>query len=250
MTRIIAAVEPVLEDLGYQEHDSTFIRSIQPDGLVHVVDFQHSRSGAGLIRDSGEFQARVLSPVCGPPFTVNLGVWLPGVSQFPPGPAQDMTGKAICAADCLIRDRIGRMLPDRPGDWWWPVSADGEAGEVIARALAGYGLPWLSRFTSWNEMLFRFETGPTEAPAFFAPPARLLAMRMRLARGERDQAVQDFTSQLEYLITKTPRGGPGAETASGFLGFMEQVAQAHNLDVDVHAYAADIGRRAARNPAS
>jgi hypothetical protein len=161
MTRIIAAVEPVLEDLGYQEHDSTFIRSIQPDGLVHVVDFQHSRSGAGLIRDSGEFQARVLSPVCGPPFTVNLGVWLPGVSQFPPGPAQDMTGKAICAADCLIRDRIGRMLPDRPGDWWWPVSADGEAGEVIARALAGYGLPWLSRFTSWNEMLFRFETGPS-----------------------------------------------------------------------------------------
>jgi hypothetical protein len=127
---------------------------------------------------------------------------------------------------------------------------DGEAGEVVARAVAGYGLPWLGRFTSWNEMLLRFETGPAEKPAFFAPPARLLAMRMRLAHRERDQAVQDFTSQLDYLIAQKPRGRPDAGTAFDFLGFMEEVAMAHNLDVDVQAYAADTRKRAPRNPVS
>src|SRR5580692_3633385 len=74
MRPVFAAVQPVLKDLGYRRSGSTFQRTIEPDGLVHVVEFQR---GGFINTVPGE--RRVTTQYGG--FTVNLGVWLPGVSQ-------------------------------------------------------------------------------------------------------------------------------------------------------------------------
>jgi len=74
MRPVFAAVQPVLKDLGYRRTGSTFQRTIEPDGLVHVVEFQR---GGFIHTVLGE--RRVTTQYGG--FTVNLGVWLPGVRQ-------------------------------------------------------------------------------------------------------------------------------------------------------------------------
>jgi hypothetical protein len=74
MRLVFALVQPVLKDLGYRRIGSTFNRTIEPDGLVHVVEFQRS----GHIQTvPGE---RWVTTQYGG-FIVELGVWLPGIRQ-------------------------------------------------------------------------------------------------------------------------------------------------------------------------
>ena len=232
MRPVFAAVRPVLKDLGYRRSGSTFNRAIEPDGLVHVVDFHRS----GFIQTvPGE---RWVTTQYGG-FTVGLGVWLPGVWQQIRVPEEwddTMERKPISSGSCHVREGLGHFFPI-PCDYHWPV-ADDEAAQVVAAGLTQYGLPWLDRYLSWDQILHQFEDGP--------PGNRLLAMGMRLARGEHDEAQHDFEQHLASLAA-----GPGSRamqilkpdhTVAWFIESLGRIAVAHHFDVDVRAYAAQ-GRR-------
>jgi hypothetical protein len=231
MRPVFAAVQPVLKELGYRRSGSTFNRVIEPDGLVHVVDFQRS----GFIHTvPGE--RWVTTPYGG--FTVELGVWLPGVWQYVYIPRNDaMDLMPMDSARCQLRERLGSFFPV-PCDYHWPV-ADGEAARIVAAGLTEYGLPWLDGYLSWDQVLHQFQDGP--------PGNRLLAMGMRLARGEHDMAERDFEEHLAFLAA-----GPGDRalqvlnpgyTVAWFIESLERHAVAHHFDVDVRAFAAQARRR-------
>jgi hypothetical protein len=125
MKPVFAAVQPVLKDLGYRRSGSTFNRVIEPDGLVHVVDFHRS----GFIHVVPG-KREVTTPYGG--FSVELGVWLPGVSQETVrGDLSDaMDRMPMGSARCHQREGLGHFFPV-PCDYWWPV-ADGEAAQIVA----------------------------------------------------------------------------------------------------------------------
>jgi Domain of unknown function (DUF4304) len=232
MKPVFAAVQPVLMELGYRRSGSTFNRVIEPDGLVHVVEFDRCGSVQTV---PGE---RWVTTQYGA-FFVELGVWLPGVWQQIRVPMEwndAMERKPISSGSCHQRERLGSFFPV-PCDYHWPV-ADGEAAQVVAAGLTEYGLPWLDGYLSWDQVLHQFED---------APGYRLLAMGMRLARGEHDIAERDFEEHLAFLAA-----GPGSRalqvlkpdhTVAWFIESLERIAVAHHFDVDVLAFAAQARRR-------
>lgn len=236
MKSIYAAVQPVLKDAGYRKSGRIFNRRIEPDGIVHVVQFERG----GFIH-TVPGKRDVTTPYGG--FTVEIGVWLPGVTQrmiVPKVWNDAMEGKTIDAGSCALMGRLGSLFPI-PADYWWPVSADEGSGEVVAWALAEYGLPWLGGFVSWDQMLHQFEEGPPDAFGQFRGKVRLLAMCMRLVRGEHDQAERDFIGHLAYLAAKPTDpvhlAVSPSYSISYFIESLERLAIAHHFDVDVYAYA-------------
>jgi hypothetical protein len=237
MRPVFAAVQPVLKELGYRRSGSTFNRVIEPDGLVHVVDFDRCGSVHTV---PGE---RWVTTPYGA-FFVELGVWLPGVWQQIRVPRNDdMDYMPMNSARCHQRERLGSFFPV-PCDYHWPV-ADSEAAQVVAAGLTEYGLPWLDGYLSWDQLLHKFEDGPDRTE--FGPGNRLLAMGMRLARGEHDVAERDFEEHLTRLATR-----PGSRvqhvlnsnyTVAPFIESLERIAVAHHFDVDVQAFAAQARRR-------
>jgi hypothetical protein len=74
--------------------------------------------------------------------------------------------------------------------------------------VANYGFQWLDHFTSLDQILSELEGG-SESPEVgpFKPrTSRLIAMRIRLARGERDLAEADFSDYLCNLPAQSQQG--------------------------------------------
>ena len=235
MKILIATVQPVLKELGFRRRGSTFNRTVAPDGLVHVINVQRG----GYIRlQAADMFGLAPQPYGG--FTVNLGVWLPGVRLPAFDPPDDVTGKTISEGQCHLLERLGRLLPE-PADIWWPL--DEKGSELARAALAGYGLPWLGRFSAWGDTLSQLE-GDFDSSDWSSPPPRLVAMEMRIARGERDQAERVFTEHLEYTALLIPQELPGArEVLAAHFDMLEKIAMAHSFAVDVRAHAASASNR-------
>jgi len=153
-----------------------------------------------------------------------------------------MEGKVVSSSHCHLRERLGSFFPI-PADYWWPVSEDGASGEVVAWGMAEYGLPWLAGFVSWDQILRQFEEGPAEGKH----RVRLLAMCMRIARGQHDEAERDFVEHLTYLATKPSdprlRSLNPDSSVVPFIESLERLAVAHRFTVDVQAYAAQARQR-------
>ena len=178
MKSLITTVQPALKKLGYRRRRSTFNRTVQPDSLVHVINFQ-----MGPFDPPGTVEIPGLRPSLYGRFTINLGVWIPGIPEpgFPS--PKDRTGKIINEYNCHIRIRLGHLLPEQADTWWrLDVPADALASD-ISEAISMYALPWLSRFTDWDDTLHQLETAPAVGSGLISPP-RPIAMSMRQARGE------------------------------------------------------------------
>jgi hypothetical protein len=234
MKTLIATVQPVLKELGFRRRGSSLNRTVAPDGLVHVINVQRG----GYIRlHAADMFGLAPRPYGG--FTVNLGVWLPGVRLSPLDPPDDMTGKTISEAQCRLRNRLGQLLPE-PADIWWPLDAEG--GELARTALTEYGLPWLGRFSTWDDTLSQLEGDP-DSWAWLGPPW-LIAMGMRLARAERDEAERDFAEHLRRLSRPEQQELPGfREALAAHFDMLEKIAMANYFTVDVRAYAATASDR-------
>jgi hypothetical protein len=216
MKTLIATVQPVLKELGFRRRGSSFNRTVAPDGLVHVINVQRG----GYIRlHAADMFGLAPRPYGG--FTVNLGVWLPGVRLSPLDPPDDMTGKTISEAQCRL---------------------DAEGGELARTALTEYGLPWLGRFSTWDDTLSQLEGDP-DSWAWLGPPW-LIAMGMRLARAERDEAERDFAEHLRRLSRPEQQELPGfREALAAHFDMLEKIAMANYFTVDVRAYAAAASNR-------
>jgi hypothetical protein len=221
MNGLVAAIHPGLKRLGYRKRRHTFNRVIQPDGLIHVINFQ-----MGHFDPSGTAEIPGLRPNLYGRFTINLGVCLPGLTE--PGsqaPAQH-SARFINDYNCHLRARIGELLPEAV-DTWWRLNAPADQLVAIVRsAITGRALPWLTRFSTWDDTLRQLEAAPAD-PNWFMSPPRLTAMRMRLARGEHAAAERDFAEHVDASV-KNPRH-------PAHLEFLAKIAAQHSFKVEVAA---------------
>jgi hypothetical protein len=225
MNGLVAAIHPGLKDLRYRKRRNTFNRVIQPDGLIHVIIFQ-----MGAFDPSGT-EIPGLRPNLYGRFTINLGVWLPGLTEpISHVPAQH-GARFINDYDCHLRARIGELLPEAV-DTWWRLSAPGDQlADIVSSAITGHALPWLARFSTWDDTLRQLEAAPAD-PTWFMSSPRLTAMRTRLARGGHAAAERDFADHLDAWV-KNPRNPVHLEV-------LAKIAAQHSFKVEVAAAKAGV----------
>jgi len=114
-----------LKEHGFRKKARTFHR--RTDESTCIVNVQASVSNAG---SAGSF-------------TLNLGVYFPGIEE-------PLTGGAPCDPpreyDCTLRPRLGGLMADSKGDRWWSINAGTELAALsreVAEAWRVYGRPWL-----------------------------------------------------------------------------------------------------------
>jgi hypothetical protein len=221
MNGLVAAIHPGLKDLRYRKRRNTFNRVIHPDGLVHVINFQ-----MGPFDPPGTAEIPGLRPNLYGRFTINLGVWLPGLTEPRSQVSAQHSPSFINDYNCHLRARIGELLPEA-ADTWWRLSAPAdELAAIASSAITGHALPWLARFSTWDDTLKRLEAAPAH-PNWFMSPPRLTAMRMRLARGEHAAAERDFAEHLDAWV-KNPRN-------PSHLEFLAEIAAQQCFKVEVAA---------------
>jgi hypothetical protein len=114
-----------LKDHGYRKKGRTFHG--RTDEATCVVNVQASLSNAG---EAGSF-------------TVNLGVYFPGIEEpLTGGSSSDPPRES----DCTLRQRLGGLMPGSGGDRWWTVAEGSDLSAIshdIAEAWRAYGRPWL-----------------------------------------------------------------------------------------------------------
>jgi Domain of unknown function (DUF4304) len=212
MNGLIGAVQPVLKELHFRKRRHAFNRTVEPDGLIHVISFQ---MGAFWSSPYGRF-------------TINLGVRLPGVAEPGFDAPTDRAGRFINEYNCHLRTRVGELLPQHQ-DTWWPLDTPAdELAATITSAITGYALPWLARFSRWDDPLRQLEQAPAD-PNWFAPPARLTVMEMHLARGNHAAAQQAFKEHLDAYLAR--HGHPG------HLDFLAEIARRNSFNIDIPATA-------------
>ena len=114
-----------LKDHGYRKKGRTFHR--RTDEATCVVNVQASVSNAG---HEGSF-------------TVNLGVYFPGIEEpLRGGSSSDPPRES----ECTLRQRLGGLMPGSGGDRWWTVAKVSDLSAIsdaVAESWRTYGRPWL-----------------------------------------------------------------------------------------------------------
>lgn len=113
-------------------------------------------------------------------FTVNLGIFVPAMTRMGT-PKSDW----INDYNCQLRKRLGEFLPEQADVWWsleHPATAEDVRREVIA-----YGVPWLARFGSYDQIIDVFEA-EGRGPLGMHPAAPLDVADLYMAIGEREKA--------------------------------------------------------------
>jgi hypothetical protein len=192
---------------------------VDPDGIVHVINFQ-----MGPFNPPGTVEIPGLRPNLYGRFTINLGVWLPGIAESgfdpPIGPARAFVNDY----NCQLRARIGELLPEQTDTWWQLDLPGDQIAEIVTTALTGCGFPWLGRFATLDAIVTQLEAAPAD-PNWFMNPPRLTAMKMRLARGQHAQAERDFAEHVD-AYRRNPRN-------PGHLQVLAQIAQANSFAVEL-----------------
>src|SRR5262249_7835333 len=224
MNDLVAAVHPRLKDLRFRKRRHTFNRIIQPDGLIHEINFQ-----MGAFDPPGTAEIPGLRPNLYGRFTINLGVWLPGLTEPGSRSPAHHSARFINDYNCHLRARIGELLPEA-ADTWWRLSAPADQlAAIVSSAITGHALPWLARFSTWDDTLRQLEAAPAD-PNWFLSPARLTPLRRRIGRGEPAAAEQDFAEHVEACV-KNPRN-------PGHFKVLGEIAAQHSFKIDVAAAAA------------
>jgi hypothetical protein len=128
---------------GFRKRGRSYNRDCS-DGIVQVINFQMGQYPIGSDEIPG------LRENLYGMFTVNLGVYLPVVAEIETG---GKPKKFYLAYDCHIRQRLGSL--STPGkDVWWDLNA---APQTIMASLSEMlpvlGLPFLEKFTSYQNCL-------------------------------------------------------------------------------------------------
>jgi hypothetical protein len=108
---------------GYRKKGRTFHRRTEES--VCIVNVQASQSNIG---STGTF-------------TINLGVYFPGIEEPLTGGSPSDPPREY---DCTLRQRLGGLMPETGGDRWWSVGSDvATVSEDVAEAWRVFGRPWL-----------------------------------------------------------------------------------------------------------
>jgi hypothetical protein len=173
-------VSGLMRPLGFKRTGRTYNRA-SPEELVQVVNLQITRPDPvpPTLRAAGELTAP------SDRFTVNLGVWIPEVSdyhQMRPSP------KTVQEYDCQVRTRLGSLTPSR-ADLWWPLDERWpDAAAEVVRLLQELGLPWVERFSTRDGVL----AGWIDQ----APDARIVRAIIEAKRGHHEKARALLAAQV------------------------------------------------------
>jgi hypothetical protein len=165
-------VSGLLRPLGFRKTGRTYNRA-SPEGLVQVINLQITRPDPvpPPLRAAGELTAP------SDRFTVNLGVWIPEVTDYH---RTRPRSKTIQEYDCQVRTRLGALTASGR-DLWWPLDERWpEAAAEVVRSLEELALPWLERFSTRDGVL----AGWIDQ----APDARIVRAIIQAKRGHHDEA--------------------------------------------------------------
>ena len=212
MKRIVTLVHVVLKEHTFRKRGNGFNHEVEP-GCVHVVRFQ-----MGAFNPPGTVEIPGLRPNLYGRFTVNLGVYLDAVreqTRFPatrPGFINDY--------NCHLRQRLG-FLMDPPADRWWPLDSPDEVGPLVRDLIVNVGLAWLHGLSCQDQILSVLETAPPGSRRISGGPDRLLATQLRLARGEKARAQDNFTDWVH-----------SGSLTSSHQNYLAQMAAEYGLSMD------------------
>jgi uncharacterized protein DUF4304 len=158
--------------LGLRKTGRTYNRP-SAEGLTQVINLQIARPDP--VPPSRQAAGERSAP--SDRFTVNLGVWIPEVSDYH---LMHPRSRVIQEYDCQVRTRLGALTA--PGtDPWWPLDERWpDAAAEIVRLLHDHGLPWLEHFGTRDCVLTDWVDQ--------APDARIVRAIIHARRGQTQEA--------------------------------------------------------------
>lgn len=193
----------LLRPLGFRRKGRSFNRRVA-DGLVHVVTLQMGEYPIGDyvipgIRES--FYGR---------FTVNLGVFLPGVRSLEHDrPAPEF----LREYDCDIRERLSVLAYSE--DRWWDLDhAVAETAAEVVRLMDSFGVPFLERFEDCASV-FKTIDSKGELPFCNAGRSALVGALLSFHLGQKERAARYFERATQL-----------AESHKGFREHVEKLRSA------------------------
>ena len=109
---------------AFKKHSRTFVRSVGP--ISQIVNVQASQ---GNFAEAGKF-------------TINLAIHHLGLAEVRGNPTRGAYPKEY---ECLLRERIGKLMPQQL-DHWWQVRAEEDVATLaieVRDTYVRYGEPWL-----------------------------------------------------------------------------------------------------------
>ena len=185
-----------LRTLKYRKSKRLFNR-IQPDGIVHVIDFQMGQSWSTLYGK----------------FTVELGIFIPEVyAAFWEKPMP----KFITSPNCEERERLGHLGKSKK-DIWWDLSDDEKTTESeVLDFLLKYGEQYFSQFSSREKFLAQWEQERRQKS--LSERKKLIMAIILASAGEKKRANELL--EIEF----------GGQYKTAFLEYAQNVAR--NLGMD------------------
>lgn len=186
MAAIVSTVAPMMKAAGYRKRRHTFNRACGDDGFTQVLTFQ-----MGAFDPPGTVEIPGLRPNLYGRFTVNLGVFVPALTRSGLGPRPWYS-----EYHCQLRARIGQLLPEHSDVWWRLDHSDAEAD--VLEAVREYALPWLSRLTSYRDVIDIWQTEGQAAVGLPYPAAPMDLADILMWVGRREEArdlLLEYTSR-------------------------------------------------------
>jgi uncharacterized protein DUF4304 len=124
---IALGLQPLLKGEGFRKNSTQFYRRTED-----ALEVLHVQSSQWNTADSGRF-------------TINLGVHFPAVARCLKG--EDPMPDPPQEAYCVLRERIGLLLPGH-NDYWWtitPATVPAELAKTLSDVCQEYALPWLTK---------------------------------------------------------------------------------------------------------
>lgn len=188
------ALRPSLKEHGFKVRGRTFNR-VTEDGLTQVINLQMGPSdppGTTYIPGLREDMHGL--------FTVNLGVYIPEVSELHGGGAAKSWVQEYY---CSIRSRLG-PTSGATQDLWWHARSPADAVADIQPLLMSYGLLFLDRFGT-RDLVLRELDGHGENLEYCAVP-RIVCATILARRGQVDSARELMAAQT--LESRNNRNHP------------------------------------------
>ena len=165
---------PTLKNAGFHRQGADFSRRYGE--ALHVVNFQLSKWNN---KELGKF-------------TLNIGVHFSSVAALLYG--KDPMPANPKEAWCLLRARVGLLMPEQK-DHWWSITSETNAdtvAEELMTVCSSYALPWLQQFENLAEMSWKPRPGITFQHILAEAAANLVL-------GNREKATQCISTELARI---------------------------------------------------
>jgi len=145
------SVGDVLKRRGYQKQSNLYLRV--STHLIQMIDVQFGRWS--------------------PNFTLNCGVYVPGVTSAYCNTSDPPRPKLV---DCCIKVRVGMLAPSQRDVWWEVTDEDDSEKETrivaeVRSAVTDLALPFVERFETVHDIVRFLTEEPDEAAKSIEPRA-------------------------------------------------------------------------------